>query len=157
MDETPIKIGKPNKYLNIPYWLRFRPSLNGINFFFLYIDFLSRYDVPWKANFFLIKTILFQVGKQVVFPKLSKDSSDSFYMILAGVLSVNCDIIKVENNKNIKFFYWNFVNIAIKAGRGIGKTKKYDLIFKIAVPRSESCILLVTIPSSHLMICVCQV
>ena len=48
---------------------------------------------------------LFQVGKQVVFPEFSKNLPDSFYLTLAGVFSVNQNVIKVHNDKNINFFY----------------------------------------------------
>ena len=52
-----------------------------------------------------MKTTLFQVGKQAVFPEFSEDPPDSFYVTLAGVFSVNQDVIEVHNNENIKFFY----------------------------------------------------
>ena len=39
-----------------------------------------------------------------MFPVFSKNSPDSFYMILVGVFGVNQDVIKVHNDKNIKFF-----------------------------------------------------
>ena len=52
-----------------------------------------------------MKMTLFQVGKQAVFPEFSKDLSDSFYVTLAGVFSINQDVIKVYNDENIKFFH----------------------------------------------------
>ena len=51
-----------------------------------------------------MKTILFQVGKQAVFPEFSKDLPDSFHVTLAGTFSINQDVIEIYNDKNIKFF-----------------------------------------------------
>ena len=61
----------------------------------------------------------------------------------------------VYNNKNIKFFRYDFVDVALEADEAIKKTKRYDLVYDIAVPRLESCFPLVIFPNSHLMICIC--
>ena len=104
-----------------------------------------------------MKMTLFQVGKQAVFPEFSKDLPDSFHVTLAGVFGVNHDVIEVHDNKNIKFFRYDCVDISLEAAEGVGKTEKHDLILEMVIPRSESCFSLVTLPNSHLMICVCQV
>ena len=39
-----------------------------------------------------------------MFPEFSEDLPDSFYVALAGVFSVNQDVIKVYDDENIKFF-----------------------------------------------------
>ena len=51
-----------------------------------------------------MKTTLFQFSKQAVFPEFSEDLPDSFYVTLASVFYVNQDIIKIHDDKNIKFF-----------------------------------------------------
>ena len=88
---------------------------------------------------------------------MSKNLLDGFYVTLAGVFGINQDIIKVHNDQNIKFFRWDFVNIALEAGGGVEMTKKHDLVLEIAVSRLEDCFPLVAFSNSHLMICVCQV
>ena len=50
-----------------------------------------------------MKTTIFQVGKQAVFPMFFEDPPDSFYVTLAGVFGVNQDVIEVYDDKNIKF------------------------------------------------------
>ena len=35
-------------------------------------------------------------------------------MILIKIFSIDEDIIQIYNNKDIKFFYYNFVNITLK-------------------------------------------
>ena len=77
--------------------------------------------------------------------------------MLASIFSVNQDIIKVLNNKNVKFFFENFVDIALKAGGGIGKTEKHKLVLEIAIPRLKTCFLLVTFLNSYVIICLYQV
>ena len=51
-----------------------------------------------------MKIMLFQVGKQAVFLKVSKNLLDSFYMTLASIFGINHDVIKVHDDENIKFF-----------------------------------------------------
>ena len=51
-----------------------------------------------------MKTSLFQVSKQAVFPEFSEDPTDSFDVTLAGIFGVNQDVIDIYDNKNIKFF-----------------------------------------------------
>ena len=51
-----------------------------------------------------MKTTLFQVCKQAVFPKFSKNPPGSFHVTLAGVFDVNHNIIEVHDDINIKFF-----------------------------------------------------
>ena len=51
-----------------------------------------------------MKITLFQIGKQAVFLEFSEDLPDSFHVTLASVFDVNQDVIKVRNEKNIKFF-----------------------------------------------------
>ena len=54
--------------------------------------------------------------------EFSKDSSNGFYVALAGFVGVNQNVIKVHKDKNIRFFYYDFVDIVLEAGRGIKKT-----------------------------------
>ena len=73
-------------------------------------------------------------------------------MTLAGICCLNQDVIEVHNDKKIKFFHQDFVDIFLKAGGGVGKTESHDLILEIAVLRLESCFPLVIFLNSHLMI-----
>ena len=92
-----------------------------------------------------------------MFPKFSKNLLNSFHVTLAGVFSINKDVIEVHNDKNIKFFYYDFFDLALEAGEGIKKTKMHKLVFEMAVLHLESCFSLVTFPNSHLIIYICQV
>ena len=73
-------------------------------------------------------------------------------MTLTGVFVINQNVIEVYDDKNIEFFHLDFVDVSLKAGGVVGKTEKYDLVFKIAVPHLEGCFSLVTLPNSYSMI-----
>ena len=73
-------------------------------------------------------------------------------MWLTRVLGINQDVIQIYLNKNIKLFSKNFVDVALKTGRRIKKTKKYDLILEVIVSGIKSHLLLVTFSDSHLII-----
>lgn len=66
-----------------------------------------------------------------------------FYMTLINIFYINQNIIKVYNNKTIKFFYYDFINIALKASKYIENTKKHNLVFEIATLYLNICFLLI--------------
>ena len=49
------------------------------------------------------------------------------------MLGVYQNIIKINNNKNIKFFCQNFVGAALKTGKSVEKSEKHILISKLAL------------------------
>ena len=65
---------------------------------------------------------------------------------------MNWDIIKIHNDKNIKFFHSDLVNVALEAARNIEKIEKYDKVLEMTVLYSKGCFLLVTLPNSYLII-----
>ena len=92
-----------------------------------------------------------------MFPEFSKKLPNGFYMILASVFGINQDVIEVYNNKNIKFFCYDSIDIALKASKGVRRTKRYDLVLKIAVLHLKDYFPLVILSNSHSMIYVYQV
>ena len=78
-------------------------------------------------------------------------------MTLTSDFGINEDVIKVNNDETIKFYNQSFVEVALKASRGVKKTKKYNLILEIAVPHLEDCFLLITSPNPHSIIFLNQV
>ena len=76
-------------------------------------------------------------------------------MTLAGVFGVNQNIIEVHDDENIKFFYQNFVDIALNAGTSVEKTERHNLVLKMAVLHSEIFFSLVILLNSHSMVYVC--
>ena len=48
-------------------------------------------------------------------------------------------LIYINNNKDIKFFSQDFIDITLKAGRNIEKPKKHYLVLEVAVLSLEGC------------------
>ena len=69
---------------------------------------------------------------------LSKDLLDSINMSLAEVFVIDQDIIYIQNNKKIKLFSQNLVDITLKASKTIGKSKRYHIILIIAMVDLEN-------------------
>ena len=99
-----------------------------------------------------MKITLFQISKYAIFLKLSKNLPNGFKVTMASVFGINQDIITINNDENIKFACQNFVDITLEASKDIKKTKKYDLLFKIAVLLLESYFLLITFLNSQVII-----
>ena len=97
---------------------------------------------------------LLQIGKETVFPKVLKYPPNDFDVSLAGILSIDQDIVQVYNNKDIKFLGWDLIDITLEGSRRVRETKRYDLILKVAISSLKSRFLLVTFSDSHLMVCV---
>ena len=68
---------------------------------------------------------------------------------------MNKNVIEVQNNKNILFFYYNFINIALNIDMSILMIEMYNLILEIAILYLESCFLLIIFLNSHLIIDIC--
>lgn len=61
-------------------------------------------------------------------------------------------MILVYNIYNIKFFFYNFVAIALEANKSIEKTKNHELIFKITVLYLKDYYLFITFFNFYLII-----
>ena len=117
-----------------------------MDFFFLYMDFLIRYNIVLKANLTLIKITLFQVCKQVVFFKFSQNLSHSFHITLFSIFEQNKDIIIIYNDKNIKFFCQGSIEVVLKFGGRVEKIKNYDLILEITISHLKNHFHLIIFP-----------
>ena len=67
-----------------------------------------------------MKTTLLEIGKKAIFPQFFKNSLNGINISLAWVFGIDKDVIKVNNNKDIKFLGQDLINIALKAGWCIG-------------------------------------
>ena len=46
--------------------------------------------------------------------------------------------MQIYNNKNIKFFYKDLINVSLKHSQNIKNAKKHDLVFKIIISGLKS-------------------
>ena len=78
-------------------------------------------------------------------------------MSLVWVLSIDEDVIEVNNDKNIEFLGQNLVNIALETGRCAGQPKKYYLLFKVTILSLESRLLFIVLFYPNLIVSICEV
>ena len=96
-----------------------------------------------------MKTTFLQVGKKRVFLKLVQNPAYSLNLWLVQIFNVDQFAIQVYNNKDIKLFSQNLINISLESSRSIKKAKRHDLIFEISVLSLESCFLCIIFTNSH--------
>ena len=73
-------------------------------------------------------------------------------MAFTLIFGIDKNIIPRYNDKNIKFFWKNLIDIALENCQNIGQPKKYYLIFKIIVSGLENYFPFIFFINSHLMI-----
>ena len=73
-------------------------------------------------------------------------------MLFSLILSIDKNVIKVYNNKNVKLFHQHLVDIALKYGWYIGQAKKHFLVLKLAVISPEDCLLFIVFLDPYPMI-----
>lgn len=84
-----------------------------------------------------------------MFFKLVKDLTNSFPVWLAWIFSVNQDIIQLHNDKNIRLFSENLINVSLKTDEGVRQVKKYDLVLKMTVSCLKCDFLFVTFANRY--------
>ena len=115
LDKLAIKICKLKKYLNIFCWLRLRLLHEYLNFFVLYMDAFRGHHIAKKLNLFLMKLTLLQVGKQQELPELLQYPLYGYDVTISIIISIDQDIIQVNNNKDVKLLRKDLVDISLKA------------------------------------------
>ena len=78
-------------------------------------------------------------------------------MSLAWVFGIDKDVIKVNNDKNIKFLGQDLINIALEAGRYVRQLKSYYLVLEMAVLSLESRLPFIAFFYPHPMVSTCEV
>ena len=63
-----------------------------------------------------MKTTFFEFGKKAVFPQFVQHLLDKIDVSLACILSVDQNIIQVNDHKNVKFFGQDLMYITLEAG-----------------------------------------
>ena len=92
-----------------------------------------------------------------MFPKLVKDLAYSIYLLLVYLLSINKDFVQTYNNKNVKLFSKNLIDVTLKTGCSIKESKKHDLVFKMAILNIKSYLLFIIFSNFHPLLDIGQV
>ena len=67
-----------------------------------------------------MESTLLQIGKQAIFPQKVQYLLHGFYVTLTLILSIDEDVIQIYNDKDIKYFYQDLVDIVLEASRSVG-------------------------------------
>lgn len=78
-------------------------------------------------------------------------------MTLNNIFNINQDIVKINHSKNVKFFNQNNTNIAIKTGKYVKKTEKYNLVLKITILHLKNRFLYIIYSNFYLKKFICKV
>ncbi len=73
-------------------------------------------------------------------------------MLFSLVFGVDNNVIEIYNNKNVKFFYQDLIDIVLKCGWYVGQVKRYYLVLEVAIPGPKGCLLFMAFSDPHLMI-----
>ena len=74
-------------------------------------------------------------------------------MAFSLIFGVDDDIIQIYNNKDIKLFRKDLIDVALECCRSISQSKKHHLIFEMTVSGPESSLSLISFANSHPVIC----
>ncbi len=78
-------------------------------------------------------------------------------MLFALALSINEDVIKIHNHKNVELLCQDLVDITLECSWYIGQTKRHDLVLEVTIAGSESRLPFIAFPDPYLMISIGQV
>ena len=73
-------------------------------------------------------------------------------MVFSFIFSVGDDIIQVHNDKDIKLFRKNLIDIVLECSQSISLSKRHHLILKITVFGPDSRYLFIFFANSHSVI-----
>ena len=104
-----------------------------------------------------MKLALFKIGKSAIFLQFFENSLNGIDMGLTWVLNIDEGIIWINNDKNIKLFGQDFIDIILETGCCIGKPKRHYLVLEVAVSSLESHFLFVALFYLYLIISIHEV
>ena len=104
-----------------------------------------------------MKTALLEVGVQLVLPQLVQHLPNGLDVLFALTLSVNENVIELHHHKNVKLLGQDLVDIALKYGRCVSQSKRYNLVLKMAIAGHESRFPFIAFPNPHLMVDIGQI
>ncbi len=64
-------------------------------------------------------------------------------MLSTFTFSLDKDIIEIHNHENVKLLCQDLIDIALERGQCVGQSKKYHLVFKMAIVDPKDCFLFI--------------
>ena len=78
-------------------------------------------------------------------------------MVIFVIISVNKNIVQIDNDKDVKLLNKNFVNISLETYWYVCLPKKHHLVLEMTVSSSERRLLFIPFTDFHLIVCTCKV
>ena len=104
-----------------------------------------------------MKLALFKVSKKAIFPQFFKNPSNGINVGLAWVLSIDENVFKIDNDKNIELFGHYLIDIILKTDRCVEEPKKHYLVLKVAVLSLEGHLPFIALFYPYLMVSICKI
>lgn len=80
-----------------------------------------------------MKSALLKAGVKAVFSQFVKNPLNGRNMCMTWVINIDENIIEINDNKDLKLFGQNLIDITLEIGQSVGKSEKYYLILEIVV------------------------
>ena len=104
-----------------------------------------------------MKLALLKDDKKTIFFQFFENLLSSINVGFAWVLGIDKDIIWINNNKNIKFFDQDLIDITLETSRCIEESKRYYLVLEVAVLSLKDLFLFIALFYLHLIVSICEV
>ena len=110
-----IEIGKADENLNVSYLRQFRPIFYRFDLFIFHSHCLGQYNIAQETNFVFIKSTLFLINIEAMFPQNIQHLPYGLYFTLARVFGIDEDIIQIHYDKDIELFCQDLIDITLEA------------------------------------------
>jgi hypothetical protein len=143
VNELVIEVGKAKEGLNVLHFAWFRPILDCLDFGGVHTQTHQRQDITEVLNRVSVESAFVNSGIEVVLLESSKYFTYMF-LVKLGVVGIDEDIVKIDNNTNIEHVGEDVVHKSLERHGGVGKSERHDLPFKRSIAGSECSLPLIT-------------
>lgn len=99
-----------------------------------------------------MKLILLKFCKSTVCFLFLENLSNGINIYLAEIFDMDKNVIKINNDKNDKFFSQDFTDTTLNTGQNIKKSKNYHLILELAILSLESYLLFIILLDPYVIV-----
>ena len=76
----------------------------------------------------------------------------NFHIWLICLFNLDQNIVQIYNDKDVKLFSKNLIDIALETGQSVRESKRHDLILKMGILGTKGTLLFVTFLNPHSII-----
>ena len=150
--EVLVEVGKADEDLNILVGSWYGPIVDAAHMVQLHGDASWYDDVADEPNPLHPELALLQVEIQPSLAEVLKHLAHMPLMIHL-ILGEDQDVVQVHQADDIKAVFQDTVDILLECCGGVDKFEWYDVVLKVTIPSSESCLPLVTLLDPDQVVC----